>query len=393
MHKRYRAPATAGPISPLLPLQALAFGLIHLVYHLVLAASQLINAAQSLTARSSAAHQSSSARAAVAAGAAFPGKLPRHLAVILAPPEPATWPAIYTAYLVDPLARIFLPDRATGQHLEKGRQASAPSTAHTTAADLVQLIRLSSEAGIPTLTVYSPTPLSTETLVAAENLLRQSGCRLEGDQCSAAPGIDQAAPSTSTPGRRRRRQASSSSSGASDDGETSTAGTSKSEDETLASSNTSVMGDVPDEAAKGGDAKGAAGLTVRLVTTGVGRMQRHREAHAAPTGGASIDVVLLSHDDGKLEMARSATEWARQVGREYLHKLREVAAADGTGDEEGARALRKRMVATLTPGDLDEYLLRQGTISEPDFLIVQGAPPRMRKLYGFPPWPIRLTEL
>ncbi|KAN0060353.1 hypothetical protein ACQY0O_007682 [Thecaphora frezii] len=382
------------PLSPLLVLAVLAFGLIHIVYQLSLWAAQLSTIMQRTAApRRSRTDPSSTGYA----------KVPRHLAAIFSPTQPSNWRLLVSTCLSRSGPQLYY-----GSHWTELQQQRQRAFKQKTAMDLCELVRLSCGVGIETLSVYTREPMQSEELLAAQRQLERMGFVVQGGPGEASPSM---AP--------HARHLSCSSSASSDDGEISTqaSGSSRSEDETLASSNTSVIGDAVDEAAQAHGKRAAK--VVRLITTGTQRMQRHRNAlqRLAETQAQAqtqtqtqtqnqqdkgcIDVILLSHDDGKLEMARSASVWATQMGRVFLQRLlalapspREASAATEGGEEkETARDCRKKMVAGMTVGEVNAYLLQQGTIDEPDFLVVVGGQARVQTLHGFPPWPIRLTEL
>ncbi|KAK0565148.1 hypothetical protein OC844_001363 [Tilletia horrida] len=68
-------------------------------------------------------------------------------------------------------------------------------------------------------------------------------------------------------------------------------------------------------------------------------------------------------------------------------------ASSDAAQLEAVRAEMMDWIETITVARVDEALLENGYISEPDFLILHGVPKRAVQLHGFPAWAVRLTEI
>ncbi len=53
---------------------------------------------------------------------------------------------------------------------------------------------------------------------------------------------------------------------------------------------------------------------------------------------------------------------------------------------------RERFVGDLDVARLDAHLRGAGYLDEPELLVVRGSRPSLRRLYGFPAWPLRITD-
>lgn len=111
-----------------------------------------------------------------------------------------------------------------------------------------------------------------------------------------------------------------------------------------------------------------------------------------------MQVTLLSQQDGQERFTSLVSDNIRQQADLYFSDI--LQPDIDSSSRFSASSLRKAWVSKrqtftsqLTVAELDRSLTEAGYMGEPELMVVFGGKRRLRKLYGFPAWPIRLTDL
>lgn len=408
----------------LTPFMMLAFVLLHAVYHLHLLVQQastwIHNASKRQPNRLQPSASFTSLQELLDAHECPSSsvRVPNHLAIVLADAAPSSI-RLYLSTLFAQLGRRNAPAPSEIWRSFRSDYQVAVEAKH--ASDAAAIIHLARISGVRQLSVYTSRPLSPSAL---ESLCRtlQLGYKTKavissqpasGTQLEAGANDDTAANwsryaelrrrTTRTPARGSDSSSPSSpDSPASSDSETGPS----SLDETLASSYTADS-----DAAFPRDAFSATvDLRIGLhpfPPTHADTTHNHSisaGSDAAPSPPPSpLQVTLLSEQDGQVRFADLVSEHIHQRATAYLSDVLQPdihAAVVSPSRRFSASSLRKAWVgkrpaftSELTVTHLDNALKGVGYMDEPDLLAVFGGRPRLRKLYGFPAWPLRLTEL
>nr|CDI55754.1 putative protein [Melanopsichium pennsylvanicum 4] len=121
-------------------------------------------------------------------------------------------------------------------------------------------------------------------------------------------------------------------------------------------------------------------------------------------GVEPLQVNLLSQEDGHERFAQLISQQIHHRAETYFCDILladiNSAASNATKRRFSTSSLRKAWVckrqaftSKLTVAELDRSLAKTGYMGEPELVVVFGGKPRLRKLYGFPAWPIRLSDL
>lgn len=418
------------------PFLALAFVLLHIVYHLVLVVQQVSAGIKHLT------HRQSHRRRPPASFTSLQEllnahecpsdsiRVPKHLAVVLADAAPSS----LRLYLSSLWMRLGRRQDTQSIDLWRGfRFEYEAAVEEKNATDVTAIIHLARISGVQQLSVYTSQPLSASALESLSttlqlgyktkaNLPQQHESRQQFSASKDDKGMDWA----SYAELRRRRTAtattkpaqsgakgsdasppSSPGSPASSDSETGPS----SLDETLASSYTADSDAQLRHDAFHSTVEIRIGLHPSKTLAASELSNAENDQH--PTA-AALRVTLLSQKDGQEQFTNMVSEHIQRRADTYFSDILlpdiDAAAAAATANTAASVAserrrfsissLRKAWVAKrhaftseLTVAELDRTLIEAGYMGEPELLVVFGGKPRCRKLYGFPAWPIRLTDL
>lgn len=376
----------------LLPLLALVFGLLHVAYQVVLLIrSSRIAIKNSLRRGSDRKTSSFTSLQDLLDAHDCPhdgARAPNNLAVVLAQTAPSSI-RLYVSTLLMRLTRRTDASKANLWREFKTQHQAALEAKYTT--DIATIIHLARISGVQRLSVYTEQLLSPAALQALRTALQVEyktkavfSEQIEDGTKSAGGNADT---DWSRYAQLRRRlttakhnddSSSGSSPGSPASSSDSEAGVS-SLDETLASSYTA-----DDETF---DA---------LVDVHIGLHPTR------PRDESALQVTLLSQSDGHDRFAEMVSDKIREEANTYLSTIL-VADIDSQLSSRrrfSASTLRKAWVSKrdtftseLTVSHLDAALSQVGYMDEPDLLIVFGGKRGLRKLYGFPAWPMRVTEL
>ncbi|CCF49187.1 hypothetical protein NDA10_001091 [Ustilago hordei] len=369
------------------PFLALAFAIFHIVYQIILversARTAIKDAFKQDPNLAPASYTSLQHLVDVHETPSSSIRVPEHLAVVLADAVPSS----IRLYVSRMLMRISARDVASTADLWRdfryGFQAAVEAKHVNDMASIVHLARVS---GVQQLSVYttqqlSPTALqslsrvlqvgySTQAVIAQQEEGEKEVQRFEQQGASSSSRYAEL--------RRRRTMELSASWPASSGSE---AGLS-SLDETLASSYTA---DVDQEDAC------KARVDIRLGLATCSKRARER---------GTLQVTLLSQQDGQERFAQLVSQQLGQRADAYLLDVLQPDMAATPQCRFSSSSLRKAWLSKrktftseLTVAALDKGLVEAGYMCEPDLLVVFGGRPRLRKLYGFPAWPMRLTDL
>lgn len=381
----------------LLPVLTIAFFALHAVYQVVLLVRDVTSAIKQLGRRSTnRAPSSFTSLQDLLDAHECPQdaiRVPKHLAVILADVAPSSI-RLYVSTLFMRLGRWDAPSSTAELWNEfRGQYKAAVELKHAT--DIATIIHLARISGVQELSVYTARPLSSSALQALSSalqvghktkaLLSRQG-RPSEEEGTIEIGREEGCWPQYTELRRRgtmaksRSNSSSPSSPGSPASSDSEAGLS-SVDETLASSYTAETEQDSFEAT----------VNIRL---GLQRIKK--------SDGSALQVTLLSQEDGRDRFAELVSQHTRDQARAYFSDILipDVDSAASSSRRFSSSTLRKAWIAKrqtftseLTVAHLDKALGEAGYLGEPESLVVFGGKKGLRKLYGFPAWPIRLTDL
>ncbi|TKY90246.1 hypothetical protein EX895_000244 [Sporisorium graminicola] len=400
------APASSPSVTSLLlkPVLMLTFALLHVVYQVVLlvrqAGSALKNATKFRPAQPPASYTSLDDLLAAHEWPSNAIRVPNHLAVVLVDAEPSSI-RLYLSRLFSGFGRS--DATVPGQdvwHDFRSRFQTAVLAKHC--SDIAAIVHLARISGVQKLSIYTAEPLPSSVLQSLTRTL-QVGYRTkavfaeakeeaESDQAAVNSTVGATATTWSKYDELRRRRAtamdegsdSSSSSPASQESSDSEAAPSSLDDETLASSYTADSNDTP--------------LYDATVHIRVGLETRDNNESSSAAG---LKVTLLSRLDGQQRFASLVSAEVRSRCSTHLSNVitPDIDAAISS-HKRISSSLRKawmpqraRSNSDLTVATLDRTLAEAGYISEPDLLVVFGATTAAKKLYGFPAWPLRVTDL
>lgn len=391
----------------LTPLLVLVFALLHAVYHLASLARQAkINITQVIARppkRPAASFHSLEDLLTVHGCPSSAVRVPNHLAVVIADAAPSS-----IRLYISTLFSRSLPKDDPWREFRSGYQAAVEAKHANDMASMVHLARVS---GVQQLSIYTSQPLSASALQSLRKVLqieyKTKALLLPHQQQHHQHVEAQSEPGWSKYAELRRRtrsmakggdstSPSSTGSSASSDSE---AGLS-SLDETLASSYTA-----DNEAHLQPEQLDTAvqihvGLSSRSGSTNNASPTSLNEQAAQPL----LQVTLLSQADGQPRFAEILSEHTQQQAKTYCSDILlpdiDAAVSDASSQRLSSSSLRKSWVSKrtsltsqLTAAQLDRTLAQAAYLAEPELLVVWGARPRLRQLYGFPAWPIRLTDL
>lgn len=375
------------------PILLLAFALLHITYHLILltrqAGTSIQNAIRRPPTRPPASFTSLEDLLSAHNQPRDSIRIPDHLAVVLAD----TAPSSIRLYLSTLFMRMRGPEARSRQtdvwnEFRARYEAAVEAKRVSDAAAAIHLARV---CGVKKVSVYTSGAMSMEAVEAlcgtlrvgyktkavvqgAEGTLRAEGLHTDGGMGSWSRYT----------GLRKRSNASKSSdsSTASSDSE---AGPS-SLDETLASSFTADH-----------EAQDATDVTVDI------RIGLHPSPEDSPGSEPNLQVTLLNNQDGQQRFSEIVSSHIRALASTFLHTTLLPDMAASRNKRFSASSCRKSWIAKrniftseLTVSQLDDALMREGYLDEPDLLVVWGAQRgggRVKKLYGFPAWPLRVTDL
>ncbi|KAJ1035667.1 hypothetical protein NDA18_000444 [Ustilago nuda] len=364
------------------PFLALAFAMLHLVYQIILversARTAMKDAFKQDPNLAPASYTSLQHLVHVHETPSSSIRVPEHLAVVLADAAPSS----IRLYVSRMLMRISARDVASTADLWRDFRydfQAAVEAKHV--KDMASILHLARVSGVQQLSVYTTQQLSPTALQSLSRVLQvgystQAVIAQQEERHKEVQTFEkQRASSSSRYAELRRRSRSRMELTASG----SEAGLS-SLDETLASSYTAHVDQ--EDACK-------ARVDIRLgLATG---SNRTRES-------GTLQVTLLSQQDGQERFAQLVSQQLGQRADAYwLDVLQPDMAATPQCRSSSLRkawlSKRKAFTSELTVAALDKGLVEAGYMCEPDLLVVFGGRPRLRKLYGFPAWPMRLTDL
>lgn len=379
-------PSTSkGLVSVMLtPFMALAFVLLHAIYQLAILAHSVASAVSRATRRRS--HRPASSFASLsellAEHECAPElvRVPDHLAVVLADAAPSS-------------LRLYLSTQWMRLHSSNTKQGDFHATYQAAVEakhveDAATLIHLAAISGVRRLSIYTCEPLGAQAL---QHLTRHLHLAYKIRGVIHPTSSQQSEPSEPSPWkytelRRRTRLRRADGSDASTSSAPGSPASSDSEaapsslDETLASSYTAETEPFSYDVC-------SATVDIRLGLS----------SPALPSE-PSLQVVLLSHCDGQDHFAHLVSTHVHERARSYLSTvvLSDIASSSRFSASRLRKAWvsrRERFVGDLDVARLDAHLRGGGYLDEPELLVVRGSRPSLRRLYGFPAWPLRITDL
>ncbi|KAJ1018034.1 hypothetical protein NDA16_004903 [Ustilago loliicola] len=398
----------------LTPFLALAFAILHIVYQSILLVrsthTAIINAFKRDPNRLPASYTSLQDLLDAHETPSSAVRAPKHLAVVLADAVPSS----IRLYVSTMLMRITRNDATSTADLWRDFRydfQAAVEAKHVN--DMASIIHLARISGAQQLSMYTTEPLSPIALQSLSRAL-QVGYKTQavisqGRGKEAEQTIEQGAESRwSRYAELRRRRTMKSTAKSSDSSSPSSLGSPASSDseaglssldETLASSYTA-----DNDGQLGSDAYEAT-VHIRLGLDPPS-MVVHPKADddTDRTGEQTLLVTLLSQEDGQERFAQLVSQQVRSRADTYLSDVllpdMDAAASAAPQCRFSSSSLRKAWVSKrktftseLTVAELDKGLAEAGYMGEPELLVVFGGRPRLRKLHGFPAWPVRLTDL
>lgn len=406
-----REASSGGSILSILltPFMWIAFGLLHVVYHIVLLVIQakdaIKNAFNRQPTRPPASYLSLEDLLAAHDCDSSTIKVPQHLAVVLADTAPSSM-RLYLSTLWLGLRR---QDAApVGDLWREFKTQYDEAIEAKRIRDVAAIVHLARISGVQQLSVHTSQALSPIALQSLTRMLhvgyktkavlsretREQGPVASADGADAWSRYAELRRRTPRPAAKSSSSSSTSSPGspASSDSELGP----PSLDETLASSYTAESDSQAQQ--DGFDAT----VNVRI---GLGATSRAEQSDAPAQDGLtsrSLQVTLLSRYDDHERLSEIVSEHVQDRACSYLS---DVLVPDMESAASGAKrfsssTLRKSWVSkrsaftsNLTVEELDASLSKAGYLSEPELLVVCGGRPRARQLYGFPAWPLRVTDL
>ncbi len=407
--KDARAPATreaSGSITSLLltPFLTLAFALLHIVYQLVLLARRardgIRNAIKRRPNRPPASFTCLEEMLTAHECPLDTIKVPQHLAVVLADAAPSSI-RLYLSALSTRLGRRNATQASTVWREYRAQYEAAIEAKRT--RDVAAIVHLARISGVKQLSVHTSQPLSSSALQSLTRTL-QTGYKTRANvshETAHSANADQADSwSRYAELRRRTNRSAGKSSGSSSASSPGSPASSDSEagpsslDETLASSYTAES-----DALSQQDAFDAA-VDIRV---GLDRPLKADESNTEESAPATtLQVTLLNRQDGQQRLAHIISSHIHSLSTSYLSStlVPDMDSAASSNQSFSSSALRKSWVSKrssftsqLTVDQLDATLSEAGYLGEPELLVVFGGRPRARQLYGFPAWPLRVTDL
>ena len=321
------------------PILLLVLALIHLFYQLYLYLARLADFFRRVNADLS--HRSSPAQTI------DPTRTPNHLAVILAPSTPSTFRLFLNTFF-DRNAQKGSESTQLSDRWEALRELRHQAFNQKIILDVTSIIRLCAKHGITQLTVYTEEQLSPDVVQAISHHFPAP--------ISESADHNAALSASTTPVRPFQRDFVDM---VSPDGPGSASASSddelcKSEDETLPSSNASLLGDEHEE---------LPSVRLHLATSGMERLAQRLEhqkrssqdkaAATEPTPSASkveIRVNLVHRKDGKLQVAQAASHIAKNLASRLVRQLRPgvtaVSLPDQDQDATSESSLEESSIAT-----------------------------------------------
>ncbi|KAJ9475280.1 Ditrans,polycis-polyprenyl diphosphate synthase ((2E,6E)-farnesyldiphosphate specific) [Pseudozyma hubeiensis] len=374
------------------PILLLAFALLHITYHLILITRQtgisIQNAIRRPPTRPPASFTSLEDLLSAHDQPRDTIRIPDHLAVVLAD----TAPSSIRLYLSTLFTRMRQPEARSGQTdtWNEFRMRYEAAVEAKRVSDAAAVIHLARVCGVKKVSVYTSGAMPMVAVEALCGTLRvgyKTKAVVQGAEVALdAEGIEVGSWSRYT-GLRKRSNASKSS-----DSSTGSPASSDSEagpsslDETLASSFTADH-----------DAQDSTDATVDI------RIGLHPSPQDSPESEPNLQVTLLHSQDGQQRFSEIVSSHIRALASTYLSTtLLPDMASSSTQKRFSASSCRKSWIAKrnlftsqLTVSQLDDALMQEGYLDEPDLLVVWGAQRggRTKKLYGFPAWPLRVTDL
>ncbi|CDS00317.1 hypothetical protein, partial [Sporisorium scitamineum] len=381
------------------PVLMLVFALLHILYQMVLLVRQASNAVKDATKRNL--HQPPASYTSLddlLAAHDCPSntvRVPKHLAVVLVDAQPSS----IRLYLSRFFSRLSIRDETAPNkdiwHDFRVDFHTAVQAKHC--SDIAAIVHLARISGVEQLSVYTREPLPPSALQSLFRAL-QVGYRTkavlaeEKEEHEAVSDMVHDTNSWSRHDKLRRRRTAkdtssdSSSSPASLESSDSEATPSLLDDETLASSYTADSNDTP--------------LYDATVHIRLGLDLTDAESTSDGSSGASLQVTLLSRLDGQQRFASLISADVRQRSSIYLsNTITPDIHTTLSSNKRISSSLRKPWIAKrntwtsqLTAATLDRTLLDAGYLTEPDLLVMFGDA-TVKRLYGFPAWPLRVTDL
>lgn len=408
------------------PVLVLAFALLHLVYQVILLARQTKIAIQK-TIQADAVGPPASFTCLEDLLAAYERspdsiRVPNHLAVVLADTSPSSI-RLYLSTVFQRIGRRETTARHDDIWYEFRAQYQA-AVQEKRASDVAAIVHLARVSGVQQLSVYTSEPLSRSALqsmcrtlqsgyktkvVLVQQQHQQQQSQSQSQQQEAGSeeggrgiaGGDDAGSWTRYDRLRKRanRSAATKSSESSSTNSPESTASSDSEigpcslDETMASSYT---------ADSEGQEVSAATVNVCIGIDASRRSDRTRLAPNACGSTPVLQVSLLSRQDGQKRFLDIVSSLIEQQATSYLYTvlMPDMKAHASSGKRFSSSSLRKSwmtkrdsLTVELSVAELDRSLLEAGYTDEPDLLVVFGERAGLRKLYGFPAWPLRVTDL
>lgn len=336
-------------------------------------------------------------------------RMPKHLAVVLADAVPSSIRLCVSTMLMRITRKNITSTADLWRDFRHDFQAAVEAK-HVN--DMVSIIHLARISGVQQLTIYTPNPLSP---IALQSLSKALQVEYKTQAVIAHGHDEQAEQKLEKSGetgwsrlaelrRRRTIKSTAKSSNSSSPSSPGSPASSDSEaglsslDETLASSYTAENDGQEDACEAQVDIRIGLDPSSRTVRSAGG------EDDTDATDDQTLQVTLLSQEDGHERFAQLVSKQVRSRADTYLSDVlvpdMDAAASAAPQRRFSSSSLRKVWVSKrqtftseLTVAQLDKGLVEAGYIGEPELLVVFGGRPRLRKLYGFPAWPIRLTDL
>ncbi|KDN38942.1 hypothetical protein K437DRAFT_276154 [Tilletiaria anomala UBC 951] len=115
-----------------------------------------------------------------------------------------------------------------------------------------------------------------------------------------------------------------------------------------------------------------------------------------------VTLNVLSREDGKHELVGIANELRERVQEQTEEEIEVYGSSCSQGgvnqsssaaERKERREIRSLLLDRIDARKVDAALEERGCMGEPELLIVKGGSRRVIALHGFPPWPVRLTEI
>ncbi|KAF6766985.1 Decaprenyl diphosphate synthase-like protein [Kalmanozyma brasiliensis GHG001] len=398
----------------LTPLMWLAFGLLHTVYHITLLILQAKDAIKRAIKRQAnrppASYLSLEDLLAAYECESSTIKVPQHLAVVLADTAPSST-RLYLSTLWLGLRR---QDAApAGDLWREFRIQYDEAVELKRIRDIAAIVHLARISNVQQLSVHASQPLSPIALQSLGRMLHV-GYKTKAVFPREAPvqgpmaNVDGGDAWSRYAELRRRTPRSvaksSSSSSASSPGSPASSDSElgpPSLDETLASSYTAES----DSPAQQDGFDATVNIRIGLGSASKAADSIPEQSDATVQDGQTprpLQVTLLSRQDGQERLSEIVSEHIQDRASSYLSDVLvpDMASAASGAKRFSSSTLRKLWVSKrspytseLTADELDATLKKAAYLSEPELLVVFGGRPRARQLYGFPAWPLRVTDL